>query len=207
MRRSSAKSDDPGQYLPLLAQGFADRFRAPREPLSRSAALAAAPWDASMPPARERQFREAFADRLEMRGLAKPARRGGSSGASLTDAEWAERGVGSIKARLPKSALSKLERDAKRVGCSRAKLLETLIVEFATPMYLVFSAPIVGSSADFGGGLSDLNAIVRTEAEARELAKSLSLTAEDGGRSVGWYDVLDPETLAVTRGETYGPGR
>lgn len=51
----------------------------------------------------------------------------GGSGAPLTEAQREERGIGSIKLRLPKAVLDKLDRDAKRIGCSRAKLVETLI--------------------------------------------------------------------------------
>ena len=80
-RAKTAATSDPGQYLPLLARAAADRVRAPKEPLTRSAALAAAPWDAeSMPAAWERAFREAYADRLEELGAALPAKRGGASG-------------------------------------------------------------------------------------------------------------------------------
>jgi hypothetical protein len=48
----------------------------------RSEALAACPWDASMPAAWERETRAVYADRLVERGLALPAKAGGGSGAS-----------------------------------------------------------------------------------------------------------------------------
>jgi hypothetical protein len=80
----AAPHSDPGQYLPALARAAADKMRARKTPMSRSAALAATPWDASMPPAWERETRAAFADRLVERGLALPAREGGASGASGT---------------------------------------------------------------------------------------------------------------------------
>ena len=73
-KKRSAKSTDPGQYLPLLAVAAANRARMPKEPLTRSAALAAAPWPANAPPAWERAFRAAYADRLEERGAALPVR-------------------------------------------------------------------------------------------------------------------------------------
>jgi hypothetical protein len=69
--------------LPLLARAAADKVRARKTPLSRSEALSSAPWDAAtMPPAWERAFREAYADRLEERGLAAPAAKSGVSGKS-----------------------------------------------------------------------------------------------------------------------------
>lgn len=75
--RSSA--GDPGQYLPLLARAAADRARARAHPLTRAAALAAAPWDsATMPAAWEMPFRTAYADRLEELGAALPAAPSGS---------------------------------------------------------------------------------------------------------------------------------
>lgn len=73
---------DPGQYLPLLARQAAKRARRPATPLSRSEALAAAPWDAAtMPAAWERAFREAYADELEALGVARPAAPSGPRGA------------------------------------------------------------------------------------------------------------------------------
>ena len=70
---------DPGYMLPLLARAAAERRRKRKEPLSRSEALAEAPWDPeTMPPAWERPFREAYADQLETRGLALPAARPGA---------------------------------------------------------------------------------------------------------------------------------
>lgn len=64
---------DPGQYLPLLARQAADRVRAQKRQLTRSEALAAAPWDKSMPAAWERAFRAAYADRLEELGVSLAA--------------------------------------------------------------------------------------------------------------------------------------
>jgi hypothetical protein len=79
-KRKPHPSDDIGQQLPLLARAAADKRRVPKEPLSRSAALAEAPWSADMPPAWQRPFREAYADRLAERGLADgKARQGASS--------------------------------------------------------------------------------------------------------------------------------
>lgn len=73
-------ADDPAQYLPLLARTAADKVRVPKEPLTRSAALASAPWDESMPAAWEDEFRRAYADRLEELGVAAAAKRSGSRG-------------------------------------------------------------------------------------------------------------------------------
>lgn len=74
-------SGSPAYLLPLLARQAADRRRKLRKPMSRSEALAEAPWDRpTMPAAWERPFREAYAARLEERGLALPAARSGSSG-------------------------------------------------------------------------------------------------------------------------------
>lgn len=68
--------------LPQMARAAADKVRVPKTPLSRSQALASAPWDESFPPAWERAFRAAYADRLEERGVSLPAVTGrGSSGA------------------------------------------------------------------------------------------------------------------------------
>lgn len=76
-------SGSPAYLLPLLGRQAADRRRKRKEPLSRSEALAEAPWEAeTMPAAWERPFREAYADRLEERGLALPAGRSGPSGPS-----------------------------------------------------------------------------------------------------------------------------
>jgi hypothetical protein len=72
-------ADDIGHMLPLLARAAADKVRAAKPPISRSEALAAAPWDAkTMPPAWERTFREAYADRLEELGVAAPAAKSGT---------------------------------------------------------------------------------------------------------------------------------
>ena len=81
-RPARPASNDPGQYLPLLAKAAAERVKASAEPLSRSEALAVAPWHADMPAAWESAFRKAYADQLESRGLALPAKRSGSRGAS-----------------------------------------------------------------------------------------------------------------------------
>lgn len=70
------------EQLPKLARAFADKARARKEPLSRSEALAAAPWNSSMPAAWERRFRAAYADRLEELGVSLPAKRSGKSGTS-----------------------------------------------------------------------------------------------------------------------------
>lgn len=77
MTKRAAKSADPGQYLPALAVGHADRARRPKAPLSWSAALAAAPWSPDLPAAYERGFRGAYAARLFERGFAEPAKRSG----------------------------------------------------------------------------------------------------------------------------------
>jgi hypothetical protein len=77
-RRPVAPEGDPGQYLPLLAAGHADRTRRPKAPLSWSQALAAAPWDPSLPAAWESAFREAYARRLVELGSALPAKRAGT---------------------------------------------------------------------------------------------------------------------------------
>lgn len=128
-RTSAVGGYDLGSALPQLAVRAADKVRARKTPMTWSKALASAPWDAeTMPPAWERAFREAYANRLEERGLASPARPAGRSGESLTEEQRAERGIGSIKVRLPLTVLAKLDRDAKRIGCSRAKLIETLIL-------------------------------------------------------------------------------
>jgi len=129
-KRRPAPEGDPGQYLPLLAVSHADRARRPKEPLSWSEALAAAPWGPELPPAWERAFREAYARRLVELGSALPAKRGGVSGVSQTEQERAGRGVGRLNLRIAQSAIAKLDRDAKRIGCSRAKLIESLIVGF-----------------------------------------------------------------------------
>lgn len=76
--RSSGKTapnaGDPGEDLARIARAAADKLPRPNEPLSRSAALASAPWLPSMPPAWEREFRKAYADRLEELGAALPAK-------------------------------------------------------------------------------------------------------------------------------------
>jgi hypothetical protein len=77
-----APGSDPGQHLPALARALADKVRPSKTPLTRSEALAACPWDASMPAAWERETRAAYADRLEERGLALPAKAAGRSGSS-----------------------------------------------------------------------------------------------------------------------------
>jgi len=81
-RLTKAQRDDPDQYLPLLARAAAERARRPTKPLTRSEALAAAPWSPEMPAAWERAFRAAYADRLEELGRALPAKPSGTSGRS-----------------------------------------------------------------------------------------------------------------------------
>jgi hypothetical protein len=76
------RGKDPATTLIAKAQSAAKKFKLPDEPLSRSEAIAAAPWDTDNPPVFERAFREAFADALEARGVAKAAKRSGKSGAS-----------------------------------------------------------------------------------------------------------------------------
>lgn len=131
-KRSTKPSagQDIGYMLPILARAAADKARARKTPLTRSAALAAAPWDGSFPSAWETRFREAYADRLEELGCALPAKPSGASGPSQSDEARVERGLGTIKLRLPQSVLDKLERDAERVGCSRAKLIESLVMSY-----------------------------------------------------------------------------
>ena len=51
----------------------------------------------------------------------------GKSGTTLSDEQRAERGIGRLNLRISQAAINKLDRDAKRIGCSRAKLIETLI--------------------------------------------------------------------------------
>ena len=80
-KKTRAKKD-PADKLIAKAKAAANKFKLPEEPLSRSAALAAAPWDAANPPSFEKAFREAFADTLEARGAALAAKRSGKSGAS-----------------------------------------------------------------------------------------------------------------------------
>lgn len=111
-RPAKPRSDDPGQYLPLLAVAAANRVKARTEPLTRSEALAAAPWAPEMPAAWEQAFREAYADRLIARKLALPAKRSGTS-----------RGAGGktdlIQARL---YLSKQEHDEQKAIADAAGL-------------------------------------------------------------------------------------
>ena len=76
------RRDFAGERLRQAAQIAAHKFRATAEPLSRSEARAAAPWDKTMPAPWEYPFREYFADYLVERGIALPGRRGGASGAS-----------------------------------------------------------------------------------------------------------------------------
>ena len=76
-RRKPAPADDPGRYLPAIAIGHADRAKRPKGPLSWSDALAAAPWDPSLPAAWEDAFRRAYAGRLVELGVAQRAGRTG----------------------------------------------------------------------------------------------------------------------------------
>lgn len=77
-KKKPTPEGDPGQYLPLLAAGHADRARRPKTPLSWSQALAAAPWDHTLPAAWESAFREAYARRLVELGSALPAKKAGT---------------------------------------------------------------------------------------------------------------------------------
>jgi len=82
IKRTTGAAVEAASLLPLLARAAADKARARKTPLSRSEALAAAPWDAAtMPAAWERAFREAYADRLEELGVSLPAKRSGKGGA------------------------------------------------------------------------------------------------------------------------------
>jgi len=114
--------------LITLARKAADAASRPStDPLARSEALAAAPWKASYSPSLERAFREAFADRLEELGGARPARPSGSSGASQTDLERAERGLGRLTLRVSQASIDKLTAKAEQLGCSRGALFESLV--------------------------------------------------------------------------------
>jgi hypothetical protein len=73
---------DAAAALTARAAAAAKKYKLPSEPLSRSQALAAAPWKERDPAVYEKAFREAFADALEARGAAIAAKRGGKSGAS-----------------------------------------------------------------------------------------------------------------------------
>jgi hypothetical protein len=100
-KKQAKPAEDLGRLLPLMAVAAADKARKRKEPLSRSEALAAAPWDGSFPPAWETAFREAYANRLQELGGATVRRPTGSTGSrgklllsrrllSATKAEFAE---------------------------------------------------------------------------------------------------------------------
>lgn len=125
--KGATKSADPGQYLPLLARSAADRARAPKTPLSRTQALSAAPWDKSMPAAWESAFRAAYADRLEELGVSLPAKPSGASGPSQGDDDRAARGIGRLTLRPSQKALDKFTAEARRIGCSRVALFESMV--------------------------------------------------------------------------------
>lgn len=126
-KRTAAQKEDPGQYLPLLARGAADRVRVPAKPLSRSEALAAAPWHHTMPAAWETAFRAAYADRLEELGVALPAKPSGASGPTQRDDERASRGLGRLTLRPSQKAIDKFSAEAERIGCSRVALFEAMV--------------------------------------------------------------------------------
>ncbi len=81
-KKTRKSSKDPAEALPAKARAAAKKFKLPEEPLSRSEALAAAPWKGSSPPIFEKVFRDAFADALEERGAARAPKPSGKSGAS-----------------------------------------------------------------------------------------------------------------------------
>jgi hypothetical protein len=106
-RANNTASEAPELYLPALARAAADRRRKPRKPLTRSEALADAPWDDSMPAGWKRAFQQAYADRLEERGLAVPAATSGPSG---------ETTLPRIKVSLAVDELADVGRAAERAG-------------------------------------------------------------------------------------------
>ena len=127
-KKLASAEQDPGRYLPALAVSYADRARMPAKQLSWSEALAAAPWDPSLPAAWEGAFRRAYAGRLVELGVAREAGRASSTrGTSLSDEDRATRGLGRLTLRLRQSAIDRLTAEAERVGCSRATLVESLI--------------------------------------------------------------------------------
>ncbi len=79
-RRSKSTDGAAAEQLPLLARMAADNVRMPAKPLTRSQALAAAPWQPQFPPAWERAFRAAYANRLEELGVSLPSAKSGKSG-------------------------------------------------------------------------------------------------------------------------------
>lgn len=81
-KQTKRRTKDPAEKLLARARAAAKKFKLPETPLSRSGALAAAPWDPENPPSFEKAFRDAFADVLEARGAALAAKRSGKSGAS-----------------------------------------------------------------------------------------------------------------------------
>ena len=70
---------DDGEKLLAKARAAAKKRKPLEEPLSRSAALAEAPWKEAYAPAWERPFREAYADALAARGVAGGKARQGTS--------------------------------------------------------------------------------------------------------------------------------
>lgn len=84
--RKRAKKADSGEaighVLPTMARAAADKVRMAKTRLTRSEALASAPWSTEFPSGWERAFRAAYADRLEERGIALPAKK--SSGKTGT---------------------------------------------------------------------------------------------------------------------------
>lgn len=80
MSKRKPKTEDPGQYLTLLAIDHANHVRKnAKTPYTWSAALERAPWHSNLPPAWERAFREAYAGRLVELGLALPAKPSGNA--------------------------------------------------------------------------------------------------------------------------------
>ena len=54
----------------------------------------------------------------------------GSTGRNQSEEVRAAKGVGRLNLRISQAAIDKLSNDARRIGCSRAKLVETLIAGF-----------------------------------------------------------------------------
>lgn len=125
--RKLKPGEDIGHVLPVLARAAADKSRAPKQPLSRSAALAAAPWDASFPAAWERSFRKAYADRLEELGVSLPARPGGTSGAPQSEEDHRARGRGRLALRMSQTAIDRLAVEAERLGCTQSAVVEAMV--------------------------------------------------------------------------------
>jgi hypothetical protein len=72
-------------------------------------------------------------------------------------------------------------------------------------LYFVFSAPISGPIAEWSGGLGDLDEIVKSEEEARALARKNGSRDELGHRSVAWFNSVDTDTLEVSAAEYFEP--